>query len=124
VTRVGTNANQLPAWIEVERSRRERLRAQYEQLFEQVSAALFALDPIGINFEDNSDEYDSEAGTIVSRLAGCRSVEEVQKVVHEEFVRWFGDDVAGEMDRYRGVAEGVLAIWERGGRADLKQDPC
>jgi len=48
----------------------------------------------------------------------------VQKVVHEEFVRWFGDDVAGEMDRYRGVAEGGLTIWERGGRADLKQDPC
>jgi len=33
-------------------------------------------DPIGINFEVNTDEYESEAGTILPKLRSCRSADD------------------------------------------------
>lgn len=76
---------------------------------------------MGINFEHNTDEYDAEAGTILPRLETCLTVESVRAVVHEEFVRWFGSDVAGEGVRYHEAAERIWQAWrtsagEREGR--------
>ena len=60
-------------------------------LVRQVSAILFRQDPVGINFKDNTDEYDAEAGTIVGRRGELQTKEDVYRVVREEFVRWFGE---------------------------------
>jgi hypothetical protein len=69
------------------REERAALSRSYKDLLDEVSAILFRHDPIGINFEDNTDEYDSEAGTILPRLKVGMTVGEVQRVVHEEFIR-------------------------------------
>ena len=88
--------------------RRKALRNEYKVLIERLSAILFEEDPIGVNFEDNTDEYDLEAGTIVPRLKDCHSVEDVRAVVHEEFVRWFEAEIAGPPERYARIA---VRIW-------------
>jgi hypothetical protein len=62
-----------------------RLRAEYGALFDEVTAIFFRHDPIGINFEYNTDEYEPEARTILPRLRTCHSAEDVLAVVHEEF---------------------------------------
>lgn len=75
---------------------------------------MFRHDPIGINFEDNIDEYDPEAETIVLRLidAGTTlSADEIKVLVHEEFVRSFGDGIAGAVERYRGIAVEIRELW-------------
>jgi hypothetical protein len=80
----------------------------------RVSAALLRADPIGIAADADPDEYDSEAETIVMRLADRRrpaSVGEVHEIVHEEFVRWFGNELAGPRDRYEVVAFEVHRLW-------------
>ncbi len=70
---------------------RRALKAEYGELFDAVSCLLFRADPIGISFDDeNLDEYDPEAGTILPRLKTCEAADDVLRVVHEEFVRWFG----------------------------------
>lgn len=74
---------------------RRRLKAEYGKLFDAISALLFRADPIGINFDENLDEYDPETGTILPRLKTCKSADDVLRVVHEEFVRWFDADNAG-----------------------------
>ena len=79
------------SWIEKERSSREKLRAEYSELFASVSAILFECDPIGINFDDNTDEYDAEAGSIIPRLRECSSEDDVRRVIHEEFIKWFSE---------------------------------
>jgi hypothetical protein len=91
-----------------DRERRQALRNEYKGLHEWLSALLFQEDPIGIKFEDNPDEYDLEAGTIVPRLKDCHSVEDVRAVVHEEFVRWFDEETAGPPERYARIA---ARIW-------------
>jgi len=91
---------------------RRRLKAQYGALFDSMAALLYRHDPIGINFDDNKDEYEPEAGAILPRLSSCRSVEDVLQVVHEEFVRWFGRDSAGPQEHYERIATEVWQLWQ------------
>jgi hypothetical protein len=91
------------------RARRKVLRAEYGKLYDRVSAILFEEDPIGINFADNTDEYEPEVDTILPRLKTCHTVGDVQAVVHEEMVRWF-DPTAGPAERYATVATRIWAL--------------
>jgi hypothetical protein len=89
------------------KAQRKLLRAQYGNLFERVAAILFEDDPMGINFESNTDEYESEAGTILPRLSLTMDVQDVEAVVHQEFCRWFGED--DEPHNYHAVAVKIFA---------------
>jgi hypothetical protein len=90
---------------------RKRLRSEYRELFDSVSSLLFLHDPIEINFETNTDEYEPEVGTILPRLRDCASEEDVLRVVHEEFVRWFDQDTAGSADRYEEISREIWQHW-------------
>ena len=70
-------------------------------------------DPIGINFEDNTDEYDPEAGTILPRLRRDLSVEKTTGIVHEEFVRWFERKTAGSRERYSPIAAEIMTAYQQ-----------
>jgi hypothetical protein len=94
------------------REERRQLKAQYGELFDAIAGLLFRADPIGINFGHNTDEYEPEAGTILPRLKTCESADDVLRVVHEEFVRWFANS-AGSPDRSRQVAFEIWDLWEQ-----------
>ena len=89
---------------------RKALRREYGALYENISKLLFAWDPKGINFGDNTDEYEPEVGTIVPRLRTCASAEDVQRVVYEEFQRWFGVDEAGVLETYERIGRDIWAL--------------
>ena len=89
---------------------RQRLKAEFRELFDEVAALLFRHDPVGINFEDNTDEYEPEVGTILPRLRSCHCADDVRKVVHQEFVRWFDAGIVGSEEHYGKIA---TEIWER-----------
>lgn len=92
---------------------RRRLKAEYGELFDAISALLFRVDPIGISFEsENLDEYDLETGTILPRLKACKSADDVLRVVHEEFVRWFDANTAGHRNAYAQLAEQIWQLWQ------------
>lgn len=91
---------------------KQRLRSEYGRLFDELSMLLFRSDPIGLNFESNTDEYDPEARTILPQLRHCVSAKDATRVVHAEFVRWFGSDTAGEESRYQSIGEQVWKLWE------------
>jgi hypothetical protein len=91
--------------------RRSLVKRKYKNLFDEASALLFRCDPIGINFEDNTDEYEPEIGTILPRLSGCHSPAEVRKVVFEEFRGWFGPESAGDEMSYNEIADELWLLW-------------
>jgi hypothetical protein len=96
------------------RAERQQLKAAYGELFDAVAAVLYRSDPIGISFENpNLDEYASEAGTILPRLKNCESADDVLRVVHEEFVRWFFADTAGSPERYKPIAAEIWQLWQQ-----------
>ena len=92
--------------------RHRRLRAEYRELFDSMAALLYRHDPIGIRFENNTDEYESEARTILPRLRSCHSADDVLRVIHAEFVRWFDSDIAGPPERYEKIASEVWQLWQ------------
>ena len=100
---------------------RRRLKAEYRQLFDEVESLLFRHDPVGINFETNTDEYDPEVGSILPRLRTCSDAKDVCRVVHEEFVWWFGEDV-GSSDYSRIGAE-IWELWQRFRSAEPHASP-
>ena len=83
----------------------------HNELIARVEALLFAADPIGINFETNADEYNPEAVSIIARRGEFESVDALQRVVHEEFVRWFDANTAGPIERYRSIAAQIWQVW-------------
>ena len=91
---------------------RRQLKAKYRDLFDSTAELLFRHDPVGINFEVNPDEYQAEAGSILPRLHGCQSADDVCRVVHVEFVRWFDTATAGPPDRYMEIASEIWQLWE------------
>lgn len=95
------------------RENRRRLKARYGKLFDAVATLLFQKDPIGINFEENTDEYESEAETILPRLRTCKGPDDVLEVVYAEFVRWFDADTAGPRERYVEIASEIWQLWQR-----------
>ncbi len=85
------------------------LRNEYGKLYDEVLQILFQNDPIGINSEVNTDEYEPEVSTILPRLKEAHSVEDLQKIIHQEFVRWFGADLADSRAKYAKIAK---EIWD------------
>jgi hypothetical protein len=88
---------------DIERERAE-LRDRFGDSYRKLEALLFEEDPIGINFDDNTDEYDPEVQTILPRLSSCATADDVQSVVHEEFCRWFDTEIAGARSRYKRIS--------------------
>ena len=88
-----------------------RLKAEYGTLFREMTEICFRHDPIDINFEDNSDEYEPEVRTILPRLKTCADRDDVVKVVHEEFQKWFGPDTAGPIENYRSLGNEIWQLW-------------
>jgi hypothetical protein len=80
-----------------------------------MSAILFRHDPIGINFDDNTDEYEAQAATILKRLRPGTTLAEARRIVHEEFVFWFEPPIAGPEEKYTDIASDLLAVYERSG---------
>jgi hypothetical protein len=91
---------------------RRRVRTEYGALFDSMAALLYRHDPIGINFEHNTDEYELEAETILPRLRGCRSADDVLQVIHAEFVHWFDSGTAGPPERYKEIASEAWQLWQ------------
>lgn len=104
--------------IAAARAERELALIGHEDVVSRVEALLFHHDPIGINFETNTDEYRAEAQTIVLRLAKATDERGVLTIVHEEFVRWFGESTAGPIESYRGIASDVWRLWNGSPAAD------
>lgn len=91
---------------------RRRLKAEYRELYEDMAALLFRLDPVGINYDTNTDEYEPEVDTILPRLQTCRSEDDALRVVHEEFMHWFGSTINKSRHKYRKIAAEIWKLWQ------------
>jgi hypothetical protein len=84
--------------------RRRKLRSEFGDLYDRVSAILFKEDPGGVNFEINPDEYESEVDLILPRLPSCTSVADVQAVLYDVLLKMFDEDTVKAPDRLGRIA--------------------
>jgi hypothetical protein len=99
---------------------RDALKRQYGKLFTAISQVLFEADPMGINFEINTDEYEPEVGTIIPRLSSAQSAEDVQAIVYEEFCRWFDPVSTGPREKYAAVSAKIWTLWLEYGASKIR----
>jgi hypothetical protein len=92
---------------------RQRLEVAYERLYEDVLATLRRHDPLGVGPHLRPNEYMPETGTLLPRLKELASAAELAAIVHDEFVRWRGEQAAGPASRYGAIAE---ELWLARGR--------
>lgn len=97
----------------LEAEKRKVIRLEYGALFDALSKLLFEADPIGLNVETNTDEYEHEVGTIIPRLKHAQSENDTRQIIHEEFCRWFDVKTAGTIEAYSDIASKVWAEWKR-----------
>jgi hypothetical protein len=102
---------EILAKVNRDRAARTAVNQQNQGLFTKITEAMFRHDPIGINFESNSDEYDPEAGTVIPRLRECTCPGDVTSVLHEEFCKWFGAENAGPKAHYATLADEIWELW-------------
>jgi hypothetical protein len=89
-----------------------RVRQKFGGFFDEVSSILYQVDPMGINYEINPDEYEPEASTILPRLREWNSLMDVQQIIHQEFIRWFNKESAGSESHYQQAAERIWNAWQ------------
>ncbi len=92
---------------EILRERRQ-LKAHYGLLFDSVTALL-----LGTTQLESRSTTRTSANTKVRRVPSCQDSEianlRLLRAIHEEFVRSFGADTAGPVERYEEIAS---EIWQ------------
>lgn len=103
---------------------RINIKSQFEGLYAEVEGILFEFDPMGINFEDSTDEYDPEVDTILPRLKTVNTETDVLHIVHEEFCRWFDAELVGKKNNpiYIEIAKKVWLAWIKYSRPKHKNE--
>jgi hypothetical protein len=89
------------------------MKKKNRSLHLDISAILLKYDPMKIGAAVESDEYDLEAATILSRIKEVHSKEELTDIVYEEFQSWYGKDAVGERDLYEKMAAEIWETWHR-----------
>jgi hypothetical protein len=82
-------------------------------LVEELTALLYSEDPIGLAASVPDDEYEPEAEAMAIWLPHANNLDSVRRQIHQDFVQWFGAELAGEPARYESTAQAVLALWHR-----------
>src|SRR5262245_61945824 len=92
---------------------RSRLKAEHEDLFDDLAAYFLDADPMERNLGSYGDEYEPEVGTILPRVRGLDSVAPIAAVLRQELARWWNRDIRSDGPSYEEMAAGVLTILER-----------
>ncbi len=93
--------------------KKKLLRQAYGDLYIDVSRLVREADPIGlIAMGAPSDEYDPEVSTILPRLRDATSADDLQRIIHEEFVYWFSTEVAGPLEVYTVLSAKIWFSWQ------------
>jgi hypothetical protein len=94
------------------RSERQRTKDRFRDVYNDARKIINRHDPVGlIRIGAPDDEYEAEVGTILPRLQGARSSQDVQQIVHEEFRRWFGSSARWSTVDYEVMAREIWELW-------------
>jgi hypothetical protein len=84
----------------------------YGVLFSSVSKILFEYDPVGINFENNTDEYDPEAHDIIGMIQNKNNIT-TTAICKKVFSKWFSPALARGFSGYGAMAKEIDNKWEQ-----------
>jgi len=95
----------------VSRECKETILEKNQFFLHSVSSLLYKKDLANIGTGQGNREYDLEACSIINHLPCCNSLDDLVDIVHEVFIFWFDEEIAGNRERFRGVSSDIWAIW-------------
>ena len=96
-------------WLE-----KQRIKAEFGLLYYEVLGILAYHDPLRlISSGAPDDEYAVEVRAILPRLKEASSVDDLQRIVLEVFVRYFGNSARTGDSKYPQIARDVWDAWKR-----------
>jgi hypothetical protein len=88
-----------------------RLKTQYGDLYDRLVAILFEADIAGIS-HFAADEYEPEVTTILPRLPEATCEADVERIIREEFTKWFYPGITEHVpERFAWAARQIWAAW-------------
>ena len=88
-------------------------RGAYADLLDEVSATLFLHDPLALNLDEHTGEYDELAARLLVRLRTVNNRWDTAGVIHAACTDLAGAARAGRAERYRDLAGDVWEVWAR-----------
>lgn len=90
-----------------------RLRREFGGLLDEISSILFKHDPVGINFQDNTDEYDPEAALVLQRIGSAGTPADLRRIVYAVFMEMFNGCLQGGEESFEAIAQEIWSAWSR-----------
>lgn len=76
------------------------------EIYKLVKQAVKEADPIGLLAVGCPDDgYEPEIHDITEHIGNCRTVTEIQGLLHQTFVKWFDEVLAGDRSAYLKMAK-------------------
>jgi hypothetical protein len=89
----------------------KQLERQYGKLYLGLRSAVNDTDPIELKGRiELEEEYDPEIAVILAKIQGCRSYDEVHRMVYDVFVKKFDPPVAGSPKKYKPIARKICEL--------------
>jgi hypothetical protein len=107
------------------RAARERFKARYRALYDEVLEILFQINPVGVHGVESFEKFVPEVASILPRLRDARLADDVEQIVLEELRRWYGRRRLDQLDQER-LTQATIAIcsaWNRFLAASASQTP-
>lgn len=88
-------------------------KEEMKPLVQEVSSILFECDPMCLDFETNTDEYDFVADTVVLLLKDKETVDDVIEAVISSIKCWFSRDLSNYKtnDKFISMSQRIWAAW-------------
>jgi len=92
---------------------RRARQAQYRRLYVELEQILIRLDPPGVHSSEQA-ELAPEVASILARLREARVADDVERIVLEEFHRWYGRRrLTINHDRLADATIAICTAWNR-----------
>lgn len=96
-----------------DRQQHRMLQKEYGKFYRDVSDIVFRHNPIELDGNRNTGEYDPEVDVLLSRIREAENLNALQELLFEVFLADFGEESCGGRERYNIAASEIWKAYER-----------
>jgi len=89
------------------------LQKEYGNFYRTVSDILFRYNPMELDGNHNTGDYDTEIDVLLSRIGEAEHLTALQELLWEIFQTDFGAEICGSRERYDGAASEIWKAYQR-----------
>jgi hypothetical protein len=96
-----------------DRQQHRMLQKEYGNFYRAVSDIVFRHNPMELDGNHNTGDYDPEVDVLLSRIREAENLSALQELLFEVFLADFGEENCGSRERYDVAASEIWKAYER-----------